>query len=217
MDTGTPAVPPATVPAAASPPDAPKKPADHPEIVDGRFHTLGRKTLWIFVLQRIHPSIILLLLAMGAFAAQGDPAVVKLLGPRFAPYASEIAWWTLAAFLVVFGLTYFFSWLTYVNYKFLIGEDSLRISRGILAKEEIAIPYRQIQDVDIERSLYYRMMGLSKLVILTAGREDEKGGGNESEGILPAMDRNLAEWMQQELLRRTEVQRVVEVNPAEAG
>ena len=206
MDPDTPVTPPAP-----GTPEAPQTAAAHAEIIDGKYHTLGKKTLWIFVLQRIHASMVLLLLTVGAFAVQGDPAVTKFLGPQLAPYASMAAWWMLILFLAVFGLTYFFSWLTYRNYKFLIGEDSLKIQRGILGKEEIAIPYRQIQDADIERSLYFRMMGLSKLVILTAGREDEKVGGDESEGILPAMDYELAEWMQQELLRRTEVQRVVEV------
>ncbi len=55
------------------------------------------------------------------------------------------------------------------------------------------------------------MIGLSRIVILTAGHEeDEKPGDDDSEGILPALDKDLAEWMQAELLKRANVQKVTE-------
>ena len=72
-------------------------------------------------------------------------------------------------------------------------DDSFKIRRGILSRTENAIPYRQIQDADIERSLFFRMLGLSRLVILTAGHEDEAPkGSDEAEGIIPAVDQKLA-------------------------
>ena len=108
------------------------------------------------------------------------------------------------------AFTLFMVWLTYRNYKYCLGEDSLKIKRGILNKEEVAIPYRQIQDVDIKRDLYFQMMGLSRIIILTAGQEDETPRDSESEGILPALDKDLAEWFQAELLKRANVQKVVE-------
>lgn len=193
-------------------PASPGAPVEHAEVLDGKYHKLGKKTLWLFVLDRIRAAMILLVVTIAAFSIQGQPWVATAFGKAGAAYVDEAAWWLLLLFLVVFALSYFIAWLIYVNYKFLIGEDALRISRGIFSKEVIAIPYRQIQDADIERSLYFRMFGVSKLVILTAGREDVKAeGGDEAEGILPAMDKGLAEWMQKELLRRTEVQRVVAV------
>ncbi len=69
----------------------------------------------------------------------------------------------------------------------------MKIKRGILNKEEVAIPYRQIQDVDIRRDISFQMLGLSRIVILTAGHEDnEKPGDDDTEGILPALDKDLA-------------------------
>jgi len=104
----------------------------------------------------------------------------------------------------------------YSRYKFCLGDDSLKIKRGILYKEEVAIPYRQIQDVDIKRDLSFQMLGLSRIVIITAGHEeDEKPGDDDTEGILPALDKDLAEWLQAELLRRANVQKVTE-EPAAA-
>lgn len=92
-----------------------------------------------------------------------------------------------------------------------MAEDSFKIKRGVLNKTENAIPYRQIQNVDIERSLFFQMLGLSRLIILTAGHEDEGvKGSDEAKGIIPAIDKKLAEQLQTELLRRAEVQKVTE-------
>lgn len=95
-------------------------------------------------------------------------------------------------------------------------EDSLKIKRGIFSKTENAIPYRQIQNVDIERDLVFQMLGLSRLIILTAGHEDEpKGvpyGSDESEGVIPAIDQKLAEYLQTELLKRADIEKTVQVN-----
>ncbi|MCX6722613.1 MAG: PH domain-containing protein, partial [Candidatus Staskawiczbacteria bacterium] len=104
---------------------------------------------------------------------------------------------------------------TYTNYVFLMTENYFKIKRGIFSKTENAIPYRQIQNIDIERSFIFQLLGLSRLVILTAGHEDEKPKGasigfDESEGIIPAIDQKLAEMLQTELLKRADVQRVIE-------
>jgi uncharacterized membrane protein YdbT with pleckstrin-like domain len=87
----------------------------------------------------------------------------------------------------------------------------LKIRRGILSKEETAIPYRQIQDVDIEQNISERIWGVARLAILTAGHEEAKEGDEDtSAGILPAIDRALAESLQTELLKRADVEKVTE-------
>lgn len=187
--------------------------ASHPGVETEKYHTLGHKTFLIFLLQRIHASFVCLLLAVGLFVLAGQPFLATSPLGNIANYVTEAAWIFLALFFIVFLITYFVAWLIYANYKFFLGVDSLKIKRGILNKEEVAIPYRQIQDVDIERDLTFQMMGLSRLMILTAGREDvgvSPKDDDDSEGVLPAMDRTLAEWLQAELLKRANVQKVVE-------
>jgi len=131
--------------------------------------------------------------------------------PSLPSYVTMAAWIGLGLFAVVLAITLFIAWLVYSTYKFCLGDDSLKIKRGILNKEEVAIPYRQIQDVDLKRDLSFQMMGLSRIVIITAGHEeDEKPGDDDTEGILPALDKDLAEWMQAELLKRANVQKVSE-------
>lgn len=92
-----------------------------------------------------------------------------------------------------------------------MSDDSFKIRRGVLSKTENAIPYRQIQNVDIERNFMFQMLGLSRLIILTAGHEDEKPEErDEAEGVIPALDQKLAVWLQTELLKKAEIQKVTE-------
>jgi uncharacterized membrane protein YdbT with pleckstrin-like domain len=188
-------------------------PSNHPGIPEETYHTLGKKTLMIFVLQRIQTSFILLILAIVLFGIQGQEFLIQTPAGNIAPYVSLTALIVLGIFVISFLLGFFIAWLIYINYKFSLEEDSLKIKRGILNKEEIAIPYRQIQDVDITRDLSFLMLGLSRIAILTAGHEDqdpEKKEAGQSEGFLPALDKDLAEWLQAELLKRANIQKVVE-------
>jgi putative membrane protein len=190
-----------------------ENPITHPGVPEEVYHTMGRKTFWIFLLQRVHAAFILLLLTIALFVLSGQSFLAKTPAGNLAGYAMMAAWIALALFVVVFAITFFVAWLIYKNYKYCLGDDSLKIKRGILNKEEVAIPYRQIQDVDLRRDVSFQMMGLSQIVILTAGHDDnEKPGDDDTEGILPALDKDLAEWLQAELLRRANVQKVTEEN-----
>ncbi len=176
----------------------------------GSYRRLGKKTLWIFVMDRINTAVIFLLISVALFSIGSQPFFDKGVLAGMAGGVSIAAWIALALFVLSAVIAFVVSWLIYVNFKFMLGDDALKISRGVFSKTEEAIPYRQIEDVDIERSLSDRMMGVSRLVILTSGREDEKDGKDESEGVLPVLDRALAEQLQAELLKRTDVQKVVE-------
>jgi uncharacterized membrane protein YdbT with pleckstrin-like domain len=70
-----------------------------------------------------------------------------------------------------------------------------------LSKKEISIPYRQIQDINIEQTFYFKMMGVSKLVVLTAGSDDNDKEG-EAEGIFEVIDSSVAEKIREELLQK---------------
>lgn len=185
----------------------------HPGVPEEIYHTLGKKTYWIFLMQQIGASVVLLILSVLLYTLQAQPF---LSGKQFsfvAPYVGMAANICLVLFLLIFAFTLFVVWITYRNYKYCLGDNSLKIKRGVFSKEEVAIPYRQIQDVDIKRDLSFQMMGLSRIIILTAGHEDEAPGDSESEGILPAIDKDLAEWLQAELLKRANVQKVTEEAP----
>ena len=187
-------------------------PITHPGVPEETYHTLGKKTFWVFVLERIHASAVILLVSIVLFAVKDQP-FLKNIPPvgDLTGYMNTITWTVFSIFVIVFLVVLLVAWLIYANYKFSLGDDALKIKRGVLNKEEVAMPYRQIQNVDIQRDLGFQMMGLSKLVILTAGEEGKDAGDDDqSEGILPALDKDLAEWLQAELLKRANVQKVTE-------
>lgn len=164
-----------------------------------KYEKLGWKTFWIFVSEHSKVASTIGLIAIGT--------------SLFSNYAilQFITKYLFIAFAVALVVTIVWAWLEYKRYEFAIDIDALRIKRGVLHREEIAIPYRQMQDVDIERDLLNQLTGTSKLVILTAGVVDNKEENAESEGFIPIIDRKLAERIQTELLPKINIQKTINV------
>jgi uncharacterized membrane protein YdbT with pleckstrin-like domain len=181
------------------------------------YQTLGKKVFWLFFLQTSPVAFVLLIISIILFVLSLQPFSPDTLMGNAQKYALGATLITFILSLLAGSIAFTVAWLTYKNYVFSTGEDSFKIKRGILSKTENAIPYRQIQNVDIERSIMFQMLGLSRLIILTAGHEDEnpKGtavGGDEAEGIIPAIDQKLADWLQTELLRRADIEKTFQVS-----
>ncbi len=100
----------------------------------------------------------------------------------------------------------------YKNYTFILDEHALEVSRGIFTKENISIPYHHIEDINIDQSVFYQIMGVCRLAILTAGHGEE---ADRSEGILPAVDLNMGREIQKVIMSRSNVQEVMDHVPAE--
>ena len=87
------------------------------------------------------------------------------------------------------------------------GEDEFKIERGVINKEYISIPYNKIQNVDIQRGLIARFLGLSDLQVQTAGYGATGGlrpGG--SEGRLPGLDVDIADEIRKNIMKRVKEQ-----------
>ncbi len=96
-------------------------------------------------------------------------------------------------------------WINYESHKFMLDHYALRVRSGWLARSEVAIPYTEIQTVNLNESLIGRMWGVSGMSILTGGSEDR---GEESSGSFHAIDNTIARALQEELLRRSSIQEV---------
>jgi membrane protein YdbS with pleckstrin-like domain len=96
----------------------------------------------------------------------------------------------------------------YLSFSYSLDEHSLKVKTGIIDIHEDAIPYRQVQDINIRRNLLYRLFGLSRLIILSGGTEDQGDQNDESKNIIPAIDKNVGAYLQEELIRRANVARV---------
>jgi len=102
----------------------------------------------------------------------------------------------------------------YCAHKFMMDEYSLHVRDGILSRRETAIPFRQIQDVDLKETYTHRIFGVAEFHILTAGHEDMEDGerGERSSGVFRLIDRRYAVELQRELLGKAGVP--FEVNEA---
>jgi len=178
------------------------------------YQTLGNKVFWLFFLQISPAAFILLIVSIVLFILSFQPFITNTIFGDIQKYAFEATLITFILSIIAIAGSLEFAWLTYKNYVFSMADDAFKIKRGVLSKTENAIPYRQIQNVDIERNFTFQMMGLSRLIILTAGQDEATEGTplgvNETKGIIPAIDQKLAEWLQTELLKRANVQKVTE-------
>lgn len=176
------------------------------------YRELGRKTLWLFISQRMTTGISFLVIALALSVVRAQSFV-----PAQATGTIRLVSWVFFAGAIVSIIIAFIAGrIAYKSWGFMVSDDALRIKRGIFTRQETAIPYRQIQNIGIESTFGQRMMGVSRLVIYTATHEDdiEKEGeaeGLKDDGLLPFIDSDTAVELQSELLRRANVQRVLEV------
>ena len=172
--------------------------------MEPNYQYLGKKTFVLLVLKRSALFFLFLVASIILFVAggkfDGDISVIII----------KVAFYAFLASLIFLVIAIFSAWLVYINYRFLLDENAFKVRRGVLNKDEVAIPYRQIQNVNIERSFLDQIIGLSKVIILTAGREDkDEKIWSESEGILPSLDKNIAREIQEVLLKRANIEQVI--------
>ena len=183
------------------------------------YYRLGKTTLYYLLFKYGFPVIILFLVELILLgAAAGGNAL-----PPFSEWVSSSATFAqvirvsssivlpLMLIAIVFAVAIAYGW--YYSFRYKLEDNDLSFENGLVGVQEISIPFRQIQNVDIEQSVIYRIFNLADLVILTAGHEDPNHKTrNESEVIMPALNAEEARRLQQYLLDRANVQRSVSVS-----
>jgi len=82
-------------------------------------------------------------------------------------------------FIVFAWLISFFSTLlTYGNFKLVVKEKEIIISRGIFEKKRVTIPYNRIQAIHVSEGLIRQPLGYASVHLESAGYGDEKGTGS---------------------------------------
>jgi len=172
-----------------------------------RFQRLGYRAYWLFFFEKSKYFVVPLLLIL---FLQWISRISQL-SEEFLQTINDTTLALLSVFIIVFVGALLTSWIQYIAYEFALDEHALKIRRGILNIQIEAVPYRHMQNVDIERSILYRVFSLSRIIILTAGTEDPLSD-NESEAIIPGIEKHIAHDLQQELLRRANIEKVLQVN-----
>ena len=83
----------------------------------------------------------------------------------------------------------------YRRFEYVLTEDTLDISSGVISRREREIPYRRIQNVDVSRGIIQRAIGV-------AGVDLETAGGSSTEGSIRYVTPDEATRLQREVQRR---------------
>ena len=74
--------------------------------------------------------------------------------------------------LIAYAVMLAWEYLVWKNYSYSIEEDKIKITKGVIRKNQREIPLKRIQNVDISRNIVHRVVGLSKVDLETAGGSD---------------------------------------------
>ncbi len=174
--------------------------------------TLGFRALIAYVIKGLLPGVILLFLSLALLSFKNT--VIGLFlhsGYTSADGVNKIilfltgGLYLFAIAAIAIGL--FVNLWRYFGTHIMLDDFAFRINRGIISKDEISIPYRQIQDVDIDESILGKLVGIGKIIVLTAATTDGKHG-EESEVVLDIIDIGTARELQKTLLEKSAVQLV---------
>ena len=83
----------------------------------------------------------------------------------------------------------------YRRFEYVLTEDTLDISSGVISRREREIPYRRIQNVDVSRGIIQRAIGVAAVDLETAG-------GSSTEGSIRYVTPDEATRLQREVQRR---------------
>ena len=166
-----------------------------PSFQNGVYYTPGKRVLYYLSISRILLVIIIFIFLMVGFSFLKS----FINSAQFI----NIGFFILFVLAVIFCLVIFLlASIQYRSVKFMFDEFALHIQRGILSKTEIAIPFRQIQNINHSQSFNEKMVGIMHVVIETAGTNESESNAR-SGGILPILDTKLALALEQELLKRS--------------
>jgi len=184
------------------------------------YYRLGHTTLYFLLIKYGAPAIILAfaeLILIGAAAGGNNlppfsqwVSASPELGTAVRLLAGVVPGLVIIAVLIALAMALGY----YYSFRYKLEDNDLSFERGLIGIQEISIPFRQIQNVDVEQSAVYRIFNIADLVILTAGHEDPMHSmDNETEIIMPALNAGAARDLKRYLLDRANVQRAVNVIP----
>ncbi len=122
------------------------------------------------VAKRLHPVGLLV-----GFVTNLPQLAVPIIAAVFGTRGSSVAAPVIIAAVLLASLV--FRWLGWLRFHYFIGEDDIRIERGLLSRSARSIPYDRIQDVSVEQKPLARLFGLGEVKF-------ETGGGKGDEAAL---------------------------------
>ena len=160
---------------------------------------LHPKAIWLFFINSIvHYSIFLVMIGAGIVAISIEQSFEK--GSTIEAFLVSFfkySWWLLIVIPLFLIFIYIWARLQYHFYHYELTDKAFRKEYGVISKKYASIPYNRIQNVDIYRGFWSRILGISELQIQTAGDSIII-----AEGRLPGISKNEAEQLRDELINR---------------
>lgn len=144
----------------------PEEHTSDPEAYTTDTRTPDPRVRWLWVGRAV---VIALVLAVASAAA----------GRALAP---DQLWIGPAVFVVATALGAAHALLLYRSWSYEVREDSLFLDRGVITRVRTVVPYVRVQHIDTSRGPLERAIGLSSLVVYTAG---SRGADVTIPGIRP--------------------------------
>ncbi len=172
---------------------------------------LGRRTFWFLFLKNGKSVSCIILLLIAAIVAMYVGSTGVWTGDFLATHFDGIIskglltlWLTLGVFSMLI-LLFVGLYEHYAQHKFMLDDHSFHVRRGIFMIKEKVIPYRHIQNVDIEQPYHYRICGVARMNITTARldtfAEQEVDGdpkkakkfvSHDKNNLIPIIDKKIA-------------------------
>jgi uncharacterized membrane protein YdbT with pleckstrin-like domain len=102
-------------------------------------------------------------------------------------------------FITILILAEMFVRMSYNRYLYEFTNNGIKIERGIIWKRYSNIPYKRIQNVDVHRGIFARILGYSTVIFQTAGYSGPHAFG---EGLLPAIDPKKSEEIRDMVMKK---------------
>ena len=101
---------------------------------------------------------------------------------------------------IIMGEVY--SRMAYNRFLYEFTPTNLRVERGIIWKRYSNIPYKRVQNVDIQRGIIARLFGFSTVSIQTAGYSAYSQSGMQAEGNLPGVSISGGEKIREFIMKK---------------
>ena len=154
---------------------------------------MGHRAFFIFFAKRLKGVIFLFVVTGAAWYAE-----------RWLP--QSYLDWTDRAVIIIAAVSFSYllfalmqTWFDYHYYTYTFTDEAFLMTYGYIVRNEVAALYHQIQNVNIQRTVGDRMVGVSQIIIYLTGAERESG---HTKIVLPAVGRKKAKLVQKELLIR---------------
>jgi len=170
--------------------------------INKKYEKLGYKTLSLLILRRA-VILFIVLIAGGLLLAAASVIPAGYL----AAYQLTLAGLA-AVFLALAVIVVLLGWLEYKHYNIYISDETIKVYRGLISEVEIGLPFRRVKGADIKRSLLDQILGVSDVCLTILGEEDGDPVSQENQLWLKMLDKNLAQEIQDIILKKAEVEEI---------